>query len=572
MRNHTGMTVLLLMLLLVQNSLFATINLTEEERSYIASRSPVVAASVDGSGPIQYSDSQGRIRGISILVMDEIARRTGLVFDYRLYEELIQAKQAYTDGSTDILFGVPDQYGDSSLKQSRPFLHSQTIFFANTSIKAKELSGKRFAATVSSPLPEGVSEGQAIYYQSREKAITAVDEGEADFGYGNAYSLAFYTLQNGYRNIYTIPQGKEERLYRIRFLQEDPLLVSIIDKAIASFSEMELQNLVLEATSQVERTITASMILDTYGQEISLISFIIITILIAFLAFIQKSRVSLALEKKKFRTIAEVSNEYLFEYDTHHRTLVLYEKFKALFTTASSLEAAQAKLVTYLSTPPPAEENPVIELQISDDTRFFFRISSRKVRGKYASNSTLIGKLQDITGERERQNHLENLAKTDGLTGLLNADTTRSLIGQRLQQRDSSKTDYCILFDIDDFKTINDSKGHLEGDRVLKDLGTLLVQGSHSEKDIIGRVGGDEFCIYLVAILTEEEALDYCNFLLESVRFTFRSEGVTISMGITKVENTDTYETLYARVDRMMYQAKSKGKNRVKVFSSQAGD
>ena len=183
----------------------------------------------------------------------------------------------------------------------------------------------------------------------------------------------------------------------------------------------------------------------------------------------------------------------------------------------------------------------------------------------------MIGKLQDITGERERQNHLENLAKTDGLTGLLNEDTTRYLIGQRLQQRDSSKTDYFILFDIDDFKTINDSKGHLEGDRVL-DLGTLLVQGSHSEKDIIAGLEGDEFCIYLVAILTEEEALDYCNFLLESVRFTFSSEGVTISMGIIKVENTDTYETFYARVDRMMYQAKSKGKNRVKVFSSQAGD
>ena len=571
MRNNIGLTVLLLMLLLFPHTLTSAVNLTEEEQSYIATRGPVIAVSVDGSGPIQYTDSQGTIKGISIKVLDEIASRTGLVFDYRLYDKLIEVKAAYSDG-TDILFGVPDQYGDTTYRQSKPFLHSQTIFFANTSVKPQELGDKRFAATASSPLPEGISEEQAIYYQSREKAIKAVDEGRADFGYGNAYSLAFYTLKNGYRNIYTIPQGKEERLYRIRFLKDDPLLVSIIDKALASFSEMELQNLVLEATSQVERTITAAMILDTYGDEISIISFFIISILLAALVFIQRSRVSLALEKDKFRIIAEVSNEYLFEYDVHHKTLILYEKFKALFTTSASLQTAQDRLVAHLSTFPSLEETSIIEVQISDGSSRFFRISSSSVTRKKESNSTLIGKLQDITDEVERQNHLEKLAQTDGLTGLLNADTTRLLMEDRLQQKDSSETDWCILFDIDDFKTINDTKGHLEGDRVLKNLGATLLQGSHSTKDLIGRVGGDEFCIYLVAIRSEGEALDFCASLLETIRFKFRSDGVTISMGIAKVEATDTYETLYARVDNMMYQAKSKGKNRLYGFPSQVGE
>lgn len=571
MRRHTRLTLFLLIALFLQQGLFGTINLSAEERAYIASRAPVISASVDGSGPIQYTDSKGRIRGISIGIMEEIAKRTGLSFDYMLYEGLSDVAQAFSNG-TDILFGIPDQYARPGYTLSKPFLESQTILFANKKVQPQDLYCKRFAATQSSALPEGISEDQAIYYDSREAAIKAVNEGEADFGYGNSYSIAFYTLLHGLQNIYTVPQGKEERLYRILFIKDDPLLVSIINKAIASFTPQQMQNIILEATSQVERIITPSMILDEYEAEILLITLGIIAILTGALVIIQKSRVTLDLEKKKFRTIAEVSNEYLFEYDTHGKNLISYEKFKTLFTTDISLQEAQEQLMSYLATLPSTEKNPVIELQIPSGETRFFRVSSSKVPGPKGRNSTWIGKMQDISEEIEKQNHLRNLAQVDGLTGVLNAMTTRIQIENRLQERASSDNDFCILLDLDKFKQINDTQGHMVGNKVLEILANIMLQSKQTNNEIMGRVGGDEFCIYLVSIPDGESVLSYCTYLMEAIRFKLHVYGGTISMGVAKVEKDETYEELFARVDHALYQAKSKGKNRIEVANTQQVD
>ena len=568
MGKHKNLTVCVLLILLLQQALFASLALTEEERSYIASRAPVRSVSVDGSGPIQYADSKGEIRGISVRVLEEIENRTGLTFDCMLYEKLGEVSLAYSDG-TDILFGIPDQYAQPGYTLSSPFLQTHTILFVNKMVDSKHLENKKFAATLSSALPKGISEEQAIFYYSREDAIKAVDKGEADFGYGNAYSVAFYTLQYGLQNLYTIPQEKEERSYRFLFIKDDPLLVSIMEKALASFTPQELQSITLEATSQVERAITPSLIMNTYGFEILLITILIITILLTFLIIIQNSRTTLHDDRQKFRIIAEVSNEYLFEYDSHHKTVVLYEKFNMLFTTPSSLLAAEKMLKSHLEAYSGQKEIPTLLLQMPSGRSGFFRVSVSKVTEKKRIGRTWIGKLQEITEEVERQDYLKKLAQTDGLTGVLNAATTRHRIEQRLQHKKPAEDDFCILFDLDEFKSINDSNGHLAGDNVLKTIGSILLQGYHSSNDILGRIGGDEFCVYLVAIASEEAALSFCTALMESVRFKLRSVGVTISIGASKVEENETYEELYARVDHALYKAKARGKNRLELATLQ---
>ena len=566
--NTIKMLTIVFLILLFQQPLFATLNLTEEERAYITVRAPVLAVSVDGSAPIQYTDSQGKIRGIAVKVLQEIGNRTGLTFENRLITELDQLHEVYTAGD-DIIFGIPKQYAMPGYPLSSPFLQSQTILFVNKKIQPQDLENKRFAATYSSALPTGISEEQAIYYQSREDAIKAVNKGEADFGYGNAYSVAFYTLRYGFRDIYTIPQKMEERQYSILFIKDDPLLISIINKALASISPQEMQNITLEVTSQVERIITPTMIMDIYGGEFFLIFLSIITILVAALAFVLRSRETLNFEKMKFQTIAEVSNEYLFEYDIHHKTLIFYKKFSTLFTTSEALKAAENKLIAQMTTTPSPEDNPIIKLEMPNGSSGFFRLSSSKVPREKKKRETWIGKLQDISEEIKKQHVLENLAKTDGLTGLLNATTTHHYVETRLQHKQSSETDYCILFDLDDFKSVNDTMGHLAGNKVLEAIGDVLLQSNHTHADIIGRVGGDEFCIYLVAVQSEKAALSYCASLLEAVRVRFSDDQVTISMGMARVAEKDTYETLYTRVDFAMYQAKSKGKNRLEIVDTQ---
>jgi len=564
MGKRKRLTSIFIFFLVLQQSIFALLNLTPEEISYIKRREPVRAVSVDGAGPIQYTDSKGEIKGVAVDVLKEIEKRTGLTFTYTLLEKMGQFDSVYSDG-TDILFGIPDQYARPNYKLSTPFMYSHTILYLNTDVNAQELKNKRFAATYGSALPEGIREDQAIYFQSREEAIKAVDSGLADFGYGNAYSLAFYTLQHGLRNIYTIPQGKEERAYRILFINDDPLLISIIEKALASFNPYELNNIILEATSQVERIITPSLVIGTYGKEIFTATFFIIGLLIIALVIVLNSHKKLNFQRKKYMAISEVSNEYLFEYSSLHKTLHLSNKFKTLFSTQTTLKAAQNTLISTLASLP-IEESEVIELNLPSGKMHTFLLSAIKVSKQRSGTKTWIGKLLDISEEKAKQKHLENLAQKDGLTDLLNASTTRHQIEKRLTQKLPEERDFCILFDLDDFKAVNDSGGHLVGDRVLQTIGEIMLQTQSSTLDILGRVGGDEFCIYLIDVPSYETVISYCTSLLEIVRSRLQEEGVTISLGVVEVQKGETYEELYTRVDNALYTSKANGKNRMEIM------
>ena len=564
MGKRKRLTSIFIFFLVLQQSIFALLNLTPEEISYIKRREPVRAVSVDGAGPIQYTDSKGEIKGVAVDVLKEIEKRTGLTFTYTLLEKMGQFDSVYSDG-TDILFGIPDQYARPNYNLSTPFMYSHTILYLNTDVNAQELKNKRFAATYGSALPEGIREDQAIYFQSREEAIKAVDSGLADFGYGNAYSLAFYTLQHGFRNIYTIPQDKEERTYRILFINDDPLLISIIEKALASFNPYELNNIILEATSQVERIITPSLVIGTYGKEIFTATFFIIGLLIIALVIVLNSHKKLNFQRKKYMAISEVSNEYLFEYSSLHKTLHLSNKFKTLFSTQTTLKAAQNTLISTLASLP-IEESEVIELNLPSGKMHTFLLSAIKVSKQRSGTKTWIGKLLDISEEKAKQKHLENLAQKDGLTDLLNASTTRHQIEKRLTQKLPEERDFCILFDLDDFKAVNDSGGHLVGDRVLQTIGEIMLQTQSSTLDILGRVGGDEFCIYLIDVPSYETVISYCTSLLEIVRSRLQEEGVTISLGVVEVQKGETYEELYTRVDNALYTSKANGKNRMEIM------
>ena len=100
-----------------------------------------------------------------------------------------------------------------------------------------------------------------------------------------------------------------------------------------------------------------------------------------------------------------------------------------------------------------------------------------------------------IHNNRIRNEELRHDAQTDGLTGVLNKRTAEALINEILEQRPHEKGTFIIL-DVDKFKEVNDHYGHAVGDIVLSTLGQTL-RNYFRENDIIGRIGGDEFVIYM---------------------------------------------------------------------------
>ena len=155
------------------------------------------------------------------------------------------------------------------------------------------------------------------------------------------------------------------------------------------------------------------------------------------------------------------------------------------------------------------------------------------------------------------------LARTDPLTGLLNARALREELSLALARAGRSGDAVSFVYlDLDDFKKVNDLQGHVEGDRVLGAVAETLRRELRLT-DVIAREGGDEFAVILPST-DEREAATVVAKVHASLRHEMTRHGwpVTVSAGILTCTTPDVeVETLMARADRLMYEAKAAGKD-----------
>lgn len=164
---------------------------------------------------------------------------------------------------------------------------------------------------------------------------------------------------------------------------------------------------------------------------------------------------------------------------------------------------------------------------------------------------------------------LESLANRDAMTGLRNRRALWDGLHRRWEGWQRSRTRFALLsLDVDHFKSINDVFGHTTGDAVLLAMAKVLQAQARPSDDVV-RAGGDEFVVVLDAVADEPTARAFAERLRLAVQAmevppVLGTQGVTISVGLAMVEETDTQaaDTL-ARSDQALYQAKAAGRNRV---------
>ena len=161
--------------------------------------------------------------------------------------------------------------------------------------------------------------------------------------------------------------------------------------------------------------------------------------------------------------------------------------------------------------------------------------------------------LEKKVAERTRQ--LEEQAKTDPLTGIYNQRAMQDMLSRELTVAKRRKTKLSLVyFDVDNFKTVNDTLGHIEGDEVLKHVGASLLAVTR-ETDIPCRYGGDEFCVILPEC-SVERARDVCQKLIEA--YSVKYSDITLSIGIAETgpKKFLDNEELIKLADKQMYLAK----------------
>ena len=202
-----------------------------------------------------------------------------------------------------------------------------------------------------------------------------------------------------------------------------------------------------------------------------------------------------------------------------------------------------------------------------------YRVTNRIYYTKHEEIDYILGLLTDITDEAHREERLAIHAQIDGLTHVYNSGTVRRMLSESIVDLDETSQGAFLILDIDNFKKFNDLYGHQTGDQVLRIVSRLLREQLRVD-DVIGRLGGDEFCAYLPGLPSLGYLSSLCERLNSGVTAAAREEGipapVTISIGATLLHNFDDFLTAYDRADRALYEAKAKGRNGyvVKEYSS----
>lgn len=184
------------------------------------------------------------------------------------------------------------------------------------------------------------------------------------------------------------------------------------------------------------------------------------------------------------------------------------------------------------------------------------------------NGTTVIAFMRDITDRKRAEKIWKELAATDPLTGLLNRrELFRRAETELERARRYEHSLSTILLDVDHFKNINDTYGHAAGDSVLVSLAQLLTREIRAV-DLAARYGGEEFMLLL-----PETSLERAYGIAERIRSTVADTPVmvdgqtirfTISLGVTSSENVgNDFESLLKESDRLLYQAKQSGRNRV---------
>ena len=180
----------------------------------------------------------------------------------------------------------------------------------------------------------------------------------------------------------------------------------------------------------------------------------------------------------------------------------------------------------------------------------------------------------DITERMQAEEQLTQLAHYDSLTGLPNRFLFRDRLHSALTMARRNDWELAVLFiDLDRFKAINDTMGHLAGDALLQQA-SRRIQACIRESDTVGRLGGDEFALVLAELARPQDATLVARKVVDALARPFVLEGtevfVTASIGITLFPaDADDVDSLIRNADTAMYRAKETGRNNFQFFTTE---
>lgn len=281
-------------------------------------------------------------------------------------------------------------------------------------------------------------------------------------------------------------------------------------------------------------------------------------------------------ERSKYMSFASLANEILFEYDIQNKTLSLSENnaknmnlpikipnitnwlLDNHIINKHDLRDFLNKIKTITIDSPITKHQCLIHLKNQQPKWSELIVQALWTNDDKKEVFGYIGKIIDISEQKNEEMKLKQLADLDPLTNLFNYKSIREKINSKLN---NSSCSLIFFMDLDNFKLVNDTLGHIQGDCVLKKIG-MTISESLSHEDLAARIGGDEFLVYLHNVDKRklvERVSEFWNHLQHSLSL----DNLSMSMGISIYpENDSDLENLIHKADMALYESKNTGKSK----------
>lgn len=288
----------------------------------------------------------------------------------------------------------------------------------------------------------------------------------------------------------------------------------------------------------------------------------------------------------RYDILSEFSDTVLFEYDCLDKTLVFTPNITTLFklNEIGQIKPFDEKTDFTMVHPDDVEkvknllatigdkrdevDDFVIRFKDKDGNYRWVRWMGRLIRGRLGTPQVFLGKISDVQDEMTKEQDLREKASIDGLTGALNRKAAELQINTLMG--DKNCKGYLFMIDVDDFKTVNDTLGHAMGDLALINLVKLLKE-NFRKADVVGRLGGDEFIVFMTNTEIQADAEAKGTEILDILATSTEEPHFTISIGAAAYPGAGSdYESLYLAADHAMYVSKKSGKNRIHVDNGTA--
>lgn len=551
----------------------ADFSLTDKEKEFIKVNPIIDVAILGGNAPFQSKYGKDGYSGITIDVLDYISKLCGIKFNYHFTDSYDEYMKIISDQNILITGGITSSYvaENYGFSLSRSYLDSQIQIIMRTGIDSNNIKGKRLA--LSKNLYYTSEENKNIsFYDTVLECIQAVNNGEADYTYLTSHTALFYSSAYKFNNITIIPHNTSSKIKNCLAVRDNTTpLINILNKGIDNVTNDEIQSIVFKNGTYAKGD--TSLLSYINNNQIQFISFIIIlagAYMISRFYSNKKNDEKIIKEYNRFQQISDLSGDCFIEYSVQTDRLSLSGGAAKLLSDKKSVDH-------YL-----VQDHPGIEIMkkileskrtydeeilvtFKDGTKRWQRVFLQPLFNDSAKITHIIGKITDIQAQKEEQLLWKNLASKDSLTKVYNSAACRELIEGFLKESSDNDLAFIIL-DIDNFKSINDTYGHLYGDQVLQNLAHAITITT-GPTDFIGRVGGDEFVIGLKYPKSQEAVEKYCKLLMRNISDGQRHT-LTTSIGIAFSREKQNYDDIYLLADLALYEVKKEGRNDYRFANS----